>query len=327
MFNAVSHLVTVRRRAVLAAAIVLLAVAAALGVHASGQLKSGGFVSPTAPSQVASDRIRADFGGPANLLFVVTARTGTVDGAAVAAAGERLTQRLAASPGVEAVSSYWPTHAGGLRSRDGTQAVVAARVAGTDSTVKNRTTALVDALSVGTRAPGPVTVVAGGAAALVWVFQDGHLAGVLGFTPGPTSTTMPLLLFCIAFGLSMDYEVFILSRIKELHDGGLTNDEAVTGGIARSGRMVTTAAGLLMITFVAFGLSSVSFIKLFGLGTALAIGIDATLVRGVLVPAFMRLAGDANWWSPPPLRRLHDRIGWREDDPEPAVGNRPLVHS
>jgi RND superfamily putative drug exporter len=145
--------------------------------------------------------------------------------------------------------------------------------------------------------------------AIVWVFQDGHLRGLLGFTPMPTSTTMPLLLFCIAFGLSMDYEVFLLSRIKELHDAGASNAEAVTGGLARTGRIVTTAAALLAVTFIAFGLSKVSFIQMFGLGTALAILVDASLVRGVLVPSFMRLAGDANWWSPPPLRRLHQRIG------------------
>jgi RND superfamily putative drug exporter len=151
--------------------------------------------------------------------------------------------------------------------------------------------------------------------AIVWVFQYGHLSGLLGFTPTPTSTTMPLLLFCIAFGLSMDYEVFLLSRIKELHDAGSSNEEAVAGGLARTGRIVTTAAGLLAVTFIAFGLSKVSFIQMFGLGTALAILVDATLVRGVLVPSFMRLAGDANWWAPPPLRRLYRRIGLTDSAP------------
>jgi RND superfamily putative drug exporter len=148
--------------------------------------------------------------------------------------------------------------------------------------------------------------------AMVWIFQDGHLSGVLGFTPLPTSTTMPLLLFCIAFGLSMDYEVFMLSRIKELHDAGASNTEAVAGGLARTGRIITTAAALMAVTFLAFATSKVSFIQMFGIGTALAILVDATLIRGVLVPAFMRLAGEANWWSPAPLRRLHDRIGLAE---------------
>jgi putative drug exporter of the RND superfamily len=150
--------------------------------------------------------------------------------------------------------------------------------------------------------------------AVVWVFQDGHLLNLLGSTPTPTSTTMPLLLFCIAFGLSMDYEVFLLSRIKELHDRGADDHEAITGGVARTGRIVTTAAALLAVTFIAFGLSKVSFIQLFGLGTALAILVDATLVRGVLVPAFMRLAGRANWWAPRSLRRLHARVALVETE-------------
>jgi RND superfamily putative drug exporter len=154
---------------------------------------------------------------------------------------------------------------------------------------------------------------------LVWIFQEGHLSGLLGFTPLPTSTTMPPLLFCIAFGLSMDYEVFVLSRIKELHDAGYGNDEAVVHGLARTGRIITTAAALLAVTFFAFGLSKVSFIQMFGIGSGLAILIDATLIRGVLVPAFMRLAGRANWYAPAPLRRLHDRIGLTEAPEVPAV--------
>jgi RND superfamily putative drug exporter len=147
---------------------------------------------------------------------------------------------------------------------------------------------------------------------LVWIFQEGHLSGPLGFTPTPTTTTMPPLLFCITFGLSMDYEVFVLSRIKELHDRGHDNRESVVGGLARTGRIITTAAALLAITFFAFGLSKVSFIQMFGIGCGLAILIDATVVRGVLVPAFMRLAGRANWYAPGPLRRLHRRIGLAE---------------
>jgi RND superfamily putative drug exporter len=148
--------------------------------------------------------------------------------------------------------------------------------------------------------------------AMVWIFQDGHLKGLLGFTPGPISTTMPLLLFCIAFGLSMDYEVFMLSRIKELHDNGATNTQAVTGGLARTGRIVTTAAALVAVNFFALGTAQVSFIQMFGIGTGIAIVVDATLIRGILVPAFMRLAGDANWWAPPRLRRLYRRIGATE---------------
>ncbi|WP_041939892.1 MULTISPECIES: MMPL family transporter [Frankia] len=148
--------------------------------------------------------------------------------------------------------------------------------------------------------------------ASVWIFSDGHLEGLLDFTPGPLDTSMPVLLFCIAFGLSMDYEVFLLSRIKEAHDAGASNGEAVAAGLARVGRIVTTAAALLAVTFVAFATSSVRFMQMFGVGTALAIVLDATLIRGVLVPAFMRVAGSANWWAPRPLRILHDRFGLHE---------------
>lgn len=147
---------------------------------------------------------------------------------------------------------------------------------------------------------------------MTWIFQEGHLAGVLGFTPQPLSTTMPVLLFCIAFGLSMDYEVFLLSRIKEAHDAGATNETAVVEGLSKTGRIVTTAALLLAVTFFSFGVSKVSFMQFFGLGTGLAVVLDATIVRGVLVPAFMRLAGDANWWAPRPLRKLHQYIALSE---------------
>jgi putative drug exporter of the RND superfamily len=152
--------------------------------------------------------------------------------------------------------------------------------------------------------------------AMVWIFQYGHLSGLLGFTPGPINTSMPVLLFCIAFGLSMDYEVFLLSRIAEQHAAGASTSEAVAGGLARTGRIVSTAAALLSVTFFAFGTSRVSFLQLFGIGTAIAIVIDATLIRGVLVPAFMRLAGRWNWWAPAPLARLHRRIGLSEQATE-----------
>jgi RND superfamily putative drug exporter len=154
---------------------------------------------------------------------------------------------------------------------------------------------------------------------MVWIFQDGHLSGMLGFTATPTNTSMPVLLFCIAFGLSMDYEVFLISRVKELHDGGASNADSVAGGLARTGRIVSTAAALLAVSFFAFGTSKVSFIQFFGLGTGLAILIDATLVRGVLVPAFMRVFGENSWYAPAPLRRLHNRIGLSENTSQQMV--------
>ncbi len=153
---------------------------------------------------------------------------------------------------------------------------------------------------------------------MVLIFSDGHLSGALGFTPLPLDTSMLLLLFCIAFGLSMDYEVFVLSRIKEMHDGGATLRDAVTGGLARSGRIVSMAAVILAVSFFAFGTSSVSFIQLFGLGSGLAVLIDATLIRGVLVPVAMRLMGRNAWWAPKPLRRLHDLVGVSETGAQPV---------
>jgi RND superfamily putative drug exporter len=159
--------------------------------------------------------------------------------------------------------------------------------------------------------------------AMVWIFQEGHLSGLLGFTAtGLTDTTTPILMFCIAFGLSMDYEVFLLSRIKEEYDRTGDNEESIAVGLERSGRIVTAAAALLTVTFLAFATSGISFIKLFGLGLALAVVMDATLIRATLVPAFMKLAGDANWWAPRWMRRIHDRVGFSEHVPEV---DRPVV--
>jgi RND superfamily putative drug exporter len=150
--------------------------------------------------------------------------------------------------------------------------------------------------------------------AMVWIFQDGHLSGFLDFTAtGQLDVAMPILTFCIAFGLSMDYEVFLLSRIKEEHDRTGDSTLAVAVGLERSGRIVTAAAGVLAVTFLAVGTSGVSFIKMFGLGMALAVVMDATIIRGLLVPAFMRLAGEANWWAPTPFKRLHSRWGIHEE--------------
>ena len=151
--------------------------------------------------------------------------------------------------------------------------------------------------------------------AMVWIFQEGHLAGALGVTAtGMTDTTTPILMFCIAFGLSMDYEVFLLSRIKEEYDRTGDNTESIAVGLQRSGRIVTAAAALLTVTFLAFSVSGISFIKLFGLGLALAVVLDATLVRLTLVPAVMALAGDANWWAPAWMQRIRDRIGLSEGE-------------
>ncbi|NUR28184.1 MAG: MMPL family transporter [Catenulispora sp.] len=160
---------------------------------------------------------------------------------------------------------------------------------------------------------------------MVWIFQDGHLSGVLGFTPRPMDTAMTVLLFCIAFGLSMDYEVFLTSRIKELHDQGADLHGSVSQGLARTGRLVSTAAGLLAVSFFAFGTASVSFLQFFGLGCGLAILIDALLIRGILVPAAMRVLGRSAWWAPGPLRRMHARFGISEAEATEMAPARELV--
>jgi putative drug exporter of the RND superfamily len=162
--------------------------------------------------------------------------------------------------------------------------------------------------------------------ALVWIFQDGHL-GALGTTPtGTLVANMPVLLFCIAFGLSMDYEVFLVSRIREywLASDKTTqaSDESVALGIARTGRVVTAAALLMSISFAALIAAKVAFMRMFGVGLTLAILADATLVRMLLVPAFMHVLGRWNWWAPGPLARLHDRFGFSEtldDEALPAA--------
>ena len=159
---------------------------------------------------------------------------------------------------------------------------------------------------------------------MVWVFQEGNGADLLGFTPtGLTDISMPILMFCVAFGLSMDYEVFLLSRIKEEYDRTGDNDLAVAIGLEKTGRLVTAAALLLSITFFAFATSGVTFIKLFGLGLAVAVLVDAFIVRSTLVPALMKLAGNWNWWAPAPLRRVHERFGISESVPEEPVVEAP----
>jgi uncharacterized membrane protein YdfJ with MMPL/SSD domain len=153
---------------------------------------------------------------------------------------------------------------------------------------------------------------------LVLIFQDGHGESVLGFTSqGALESSQPVLLFAVAFGLSTDYGVFLLTRIKEAHDNGASNQEAALG-LERTGRIVPFAALLFVIAIGAFATSQIIFIKQLGVGTALAVLIDATIVRALLVPSLMQLLGDWNWWAPKPLARLHRRIGLSESGPAPA---------
>jgi len=156
--------------------------------------------------------------------------------------------------------------------------------------------------------------------ALVWIFQDGHLASQLGFTPSSIDPTLPVIMFCIVFGLSMDYEVLLLSRMQEEYHRTRDNRHAVAEGLEKIGRLITGAAAIMVGVFLAFALADVVIIKAIGLGMAIAVAIDATLVRALVVPATMRLLGDLNWWAPRPLARLYRRLGLGEahSTPEPA---------
>jgi RND superfamily putative drug exporter len=155
--------------------------------------------------------------------------------------------------------------------------------------------------------------------ALVWIFQDGHLGGLGSAHTGTLDLNMPVLLFCIAFGLSMDYEVFLISRTREYwlvsDRSRAANDEAVALGLARTGPVITAAAVIMSIAFAALIAAQVSFMRMFGVGLTVAVLVDATVVRMILVPAFMHLVGRANWWAPDELGRLHTRFGLSESGP------------
>ena len=155
---------------------------------------------------------------------------------------------------------------------------------------------------------------------LVLIFQDGNFEGLLGYTSqGALEQTMPILIFAVAFGLSTDYAVFLLSRIKEARDNGASDSESVALGLERTGRIVTAAALLFAVAIGAFATSQIVFLKENGVGTALAVLIDASIIRALLVPSLMELLGKWNWWAPRPLRRLHDRIGVNEPGPAPGA--------
>jgi RND superfamily putative drug exporter len=155
---------------------------------------------------------------------------------------------------------------------------------------------------------------------LVWIFQEGHLSGFFGITAnGTLNPSTPILMFAVMFGLSMDYEVFLLSRIREHFLASGDNTTSIAVGLQRTGGIITSAAALLVIVVGPFSLSSVSFTKLMGVGMIVALVVDASIIRVVLVPATMKLMGRANWWAPAPLRRLHERIGLGEGE----SGNTP----
>jgi RND superfamily putative drug exporter len=160
--------------------------------------------------------------------------------------------------------------------------------------------------------------------AMVWIFQEGHLSNLLQFTaPGSITATDPVLMFAILLGLSMDYEVFLLSRIRESYLRTGDNRQAVADGLESTGGVITSAALIMITVFAAFALGHVLDIQILGVGMAVAVAVDATLVRGILVPSLMRLLGDLNWWAPHSLKGLVARSGPYEDR-EPVPSPEPI---
>jgi RND superfamily putative drug exporter len=145
--------------------------------------------------------------------------------------------------------------------------------------------------------------------AIVWIFQDGHFATLLNFQPAPIEPALPVVLFCFVFGLSMDYEVFLLTRVQEEYELHGDTPRAIAFGLERSGKLITSAAAIMVVVFAAFLFGSVVPIMAIGLGLAIAVALDATIIRILLVPAAMRLLGPLNWWAPGPLARFYKRIG------------------
>jgi RND superfamily putative drug exporter len=326
--------------------IIMLVLAAIPLLHVQFGTPDDRVLPKTTDTRIVGDALREHFPSDDSRAIRVIA-SGPVDVASY-------TQKLSSIPGVARVAPtpgpnatlFSVVTAGEARSDEAQQVVTAIRSSGLQVKVGGEAATLMDTKdAIGSRLPLAAILIAlttfvllflftgsvlqplrallfnviGLGATLglmVLVFQDGWLSGFLGFTPLPLDTSMLVLLFCITFGLSMDYEVFVLSRIKEKRDHGAGLNEAVVDGLSHTGRLVSTAAVLLAVSLLAFGTSGVSFIQLFGIGSGLAILIDATLIRGILVPAGMRLLGNAAWWAPKPLRRLHNRVGLAEADAE-----------
>ncbi|MFN8512380.1 MAG: MMPL family transporter [Chloroflexia bacterium] len=155
--------------------------------------------------------------------------------------------------------------------------------------------------------------------ALVWIFQDGHLSTFLDFTPASIDMTVPVMMFCLLFGLSMDYEVLLLSRMKEEWERTRDNAYAVAEGLEQTGRLITGAAAIMTFVFGAFALAELVTVKSIGVGMALAVAVDALVIRTLLVPASMRLLGNLNWWAPAPLARFQQRLGLGHGESLPAA--------
>ena len=310
---------------------------------------------PDAPAHVAADKL-SEFGPETSTAELLLTGTSEADVSAYSTAvagvdGVVAVQPVAAEGGSTLLRATW---AGNTQSEDSQALVEAIRdvePASGEVLVGGQSAATVDLIdSVGSHLPLMGLIVAGVMLVLLflafgslvlpvkaivmnlfsitaafgvvtWIFADGHLSDTLGFEPqGFLDATNPILMLAILFGLSMDYEVFLLSRIREQWDRTGDNDEAVATGVQKTGRIITSAAVLLAVVIGAFATSGIVFMKMLGIGMLVALLIDATIVRALLVPATMKLLGRWNWWAPGPMARWWERHGFREDAPPPAAG-------
>ena len=320
---------------------------------------------PDAPAHVAADKL-AEFGEETSTAELLLTGTSEADVAAyadsVAAVDGVLAVQPVAAEGPEndratLLRASWAGNSQAEASQDLVERIRAVEPASGEVLVGGQSAATVDLIdSVGSHLPLMGLIVAGVMLLLLflafgslvlpvkavvmnlfsitasfgvvtWIFADGHLSGLLGFeSQGFLDATNPILMLAILFGLSMDYEVFLLSRIREQWDHSHDNDLAVATGVQKTGRIITSAAVLLAVVIGAFATSGIVFMKMLGIGMLVALLVDATVVRALLVPATMKLLGRWNWWSPAPLARWWSRYGFREGDAPPAAeDDRELV--
>lgn len=305
---------------------------------------------PDAPAHVAAEKITREFGAEQSTANVLVSRADKTQVASYAAALGRVEGVVDVRPIAERgedtlLRVAWEGNSQTEKSQQVVQDLrEVAKPAGTAALVGGLTAATVDLLdSIGDRLPWmglivvsvmfvllflafgslvlPLKAIAMNALSITasfgvvtWIFADGHLEDLLGFSSsGFLDATQPILMLAILFGLSMDYEVFLLSRVREQWDRGLDNTAAVAGGLQRTGRIITSAAVLLAVVIGAFGLSGIVFMKMIGIGMLVALLLDATIVRALLVPATMKLLGHWNWWAPGPMQRWWERHGLREE--------------
>ncbi|MFC6285508.1 MMPL family transporter [Nocardioides sp. GCM10027113] len=307
-----------------------------------------------APAQVAAERLNTDFGperSSANLLLqgtddrdvaAYTREVAAVDGVIGV-------QPVAAKDGTTLLRAFWEGNSQSEASQDLVRELRGIEPASGEVLVGGLTADTVDLIaSVGDHLPWMGLIVVGVMLVLLflafgsvvlpvkavvmnaisitasfgvvtWIFQDGNLSDLLGFeSTGFLDATNPILMLAILFGLSMDYEVFLLSRVREEWDRSHDNTRAVAAGVQKTGRIITSAALLLGVVIGAFGLSGIVFMKMIGIGMLVALLLDATVVRALLVPATMKLLGRWNWWAPAPMARWWERHGWREPEDAPA---------